>query len=164
MNEFKLVYGEYSWPEYSSSITVIPSLIVGGKDVSFAQALRRGILQKKDRSGLYSTEYNGIRFLLTGEINGTKMSPINVFISLKGKDFLHLNLYPSPEIMEFGWESGYFFTADNSRIMRNMKELRSLYMSSVLDSMESVTPESIDDGIRLCKVLSTQISAKTRFS
>ena len=163
MYEFKLSYGEYKWPEHNASLCVSPFVIISGNDIPFSHALRKGILVKKDRNGSYCTSGSAIRFLLTGEKNGETITPINIFIKFSGKDTIHVNLYPH-DMAEFAWESGYFFASDNASLARTMKDVATIYPPAVLSILKTVTQESLDAGTRTCTIVSSQKTAKSRFS
>ena len=163
MYDFKLSYGEHVWAEYNARLHVSPFVIVSGNDVPFSHALRKGILTKRDRNGSYCTSGSALRFLLTGEKNGEAISPVNIFIKFSGKNTVHVNLYPH-DMAEFAWESGYFFASDNASLARTMKDVATIYPPAVLSILKTVTQESLDAGTRTCTIVSSQKTAKSRFS
>lgn len=161
--EFRLKYGERSWPEFNTTFQVTPFVLVQGVCLSFSTAIRKGILDKKDRDGLYCTSVGNLRFLITGMEQGKPISPINIFIGFNGKDTVHSVLYP-PSISSFAWESGFFFAANNVTLLRNCAAITKVYSLETPNDVGTITPESIATGIALSKVVTTQITAKSRFS
>lgn len=163
MHNFKLVYGDYIWPEFTSRIFISPVFIVSGNELTMAQSIRKGLVKKIDKAGGYITTASHMRILITSEVKGNISSPVNILISFKDHgSMVHADLFPY-SIKEFAYESGYFFAAENVLIAKTRKDALAIYPEGMLNLLTTINDESLGKGMALCKVLNTP-KVKSRFS
>lgn len=158
MQTFKLIYGDYLWPELFTRLVTAPFVIISGQELTISQAIRKNIVKKTSKIGDYSTSAEAIRILVITE-NNTERYLANLvmkFTEPKGS-MVHATLYPK-EVSQICSESGYFFAADNMHVVSKMEEIKQLYNPGYLKMVETLNENSLISGKNLCKLLNNTIT------
>lgn len=165
-NVFRMSHGDYYWPEHDTRLSVTPILLYAGAELSFATAIRRGILRKTDKSGTYVTSASCMRILITASSPVATIDPINTVIQFRerGKD-IYIAPYPE-EIKELCSESGFFVIAHNTYTPSSVAELAKIYPHHIIKALETVDDVSVMRGSRLCSILNDKEDGikKSRFA
>lgn len=164
MQQFKLVYGDYFWPELFTRLVISPFFVVGGQELNLSQALRKSIVKKTSKTGDYMTTAEAIRILVITENNSERhvANLVMKFTQPKGQ-MIHAQLYPK-SLNGICSESGYFFAGDNMTLMSKMSELKNMYNQGYLKMVETLTEEAIQAGKDLCNILTNKTVQHNRFS
>lgn len=155
MQNFKLIYGDYLWPELFTRLVICPFVVISGQELTISQAIRKNIVKKTSKTGDYSTSAEAIRILVITENNTDRhlSNLVMKFIEPKG-GMVHATLYPK-ELSQICSESGYFFAADNMHVVSKMEEIKQFYNHGYLKMVETLDEDSLISGKNLCKLLNT---------